>query len=64
MIKLDIAEYCHDCRAFEPVVDTVYSNDMSSSIKTIKCENSHKCEVMIRYLLRQQKVGNVYASDS
>lgn len=53
MIKLDIKEYCNDCRAFEPEVVTNYSSDMTHTDKIVRCENAKKCEIMMRYLLKQ-----------
>lgn len=54
MIKLDVAEYCHNCPEFEPLVEQDTKGllyDMSLIVDTtIKCAHRDRCRSMCRYL--------------
>lgn len=58
MIKLDVEEYCHECRAFEPFTDVVevhkFSYDDPMMRTTIvRCENFKRCRQIEKYLRKQ-----------
>lgn len=48
MIQLEIANYCHECRAFDPVVVNEPNGDMS-----VICKNHKNCSRLVRYLAKQ-----------
>ena len=66
MIRLDVEDYCQDCRAFEPETDTnaLYSingefNGEFSVETVITCERRNWCKNLVRYLKKQlEKVGD------
>lgn len=60
MIKLDVAEYCHDCPDFEPEAikpDPIYGNDGSYrgmlGNMYVVCEHYKMCHRFMTYLKRQ-----------
>lgn len=59
MITLDVAEYCHNCEAFEPVaekkflfVDNDVLIDNPEGSMVVRCENKRKCMAIARYIER------------
>ena len=69
MIELKVEEYCHDCKAFKPVSETVeygkrYTYDMISMTEkvipahiqtTVKCEYAKRCAGIARYIRGELK---------
>lgn len=60
MIKLDVEDYCHECPAFEPNVDTTSWYDPLTQEETIRdtvilCRYRKRCASMMRYLTRKLK---------
>lgn len=62
MIRLEVEDYCQDCRAFEPETDTnvLYSVNGEFSVETvITCERRNWCRNLVRYLeKRVEKDGD------
>lgn len=52
MIRIDVEEYCHECRDFRADVTIMTRNaernEWSDTI--IQCENKKKCAGLVRYL--------------
>lgn len=60
MIKLDVAEYCHDCPEFEPEVlnkNVIYDDDGECrgllGTMFVDCEHRHTCRRFMTYLKGQ-----------
>ncbi len=51
MINLDVAEYCHDCDAFEPI--TIKLSSFNNTDICIRCVNHRKCFNIQRYLTKE-----------
>ena len=64
MIRLKVAEYCHNCMSFEAdvtlpqkTVNEHYLTTVSDTI--VRCKNQKKCENIARYLYsRKDKLNN------
>ena len=54
MIKLEVEDYCHDCRDFE--ADTYYHCPEINSI-SIFCEHRNKCRAIKKYLDKQNEAA-------
>lgn len=52
MIKLVVAEYCHDCPSFNATCDTVFDGHNRPS-HYIKCLNSDECRHIRQYIETQ-----------
>ena len=52
MIKLEVADYCHEmgCAAFEPRVDTTYYADNIALYTVVRCEKEKFCKSLYRHL--------------
>lgn len=54
MIRLDIAEYCHDCDKFDPEIaeqDKLYNNQQCVLNNTnVVCKNKYLCQKLYSYL--------------
>lgn len=64
MLELKVADYCHNCPYFEPVVEetALYSYDGNRAGNTyIVCENSKKCENIAVYL--EKKLSEPISED-
>lgn len=60
MIKLEVEDYCRECPAFEPDVDTTGWYDPQSQEEVIRdtiirCRYRKRCANMVRYLERELK---------
>lgn len=56
MIHLDVQEYCHECRDFEPCKSTTYlqANGMTiASDNVIYCEHCARCANIAAYLKKK-----------
>lgn len=53
MIILDVKDYCHNCRDFEPAVERL--NSSTASIFMVRCEFRDKCEVIEQYLKSKEE---------
>lgn len=68
MIKLEVEDYCHDCRAFDPETEevTVYTLDNPyntyNTDTIVRCRNAKWCARMMqrleRKLRKEQKNGS------
>ena len=68
MIKLDVADYCHNCKRFEPDVSKFVSEliidpsdmppwgfDYEKCDTQIRCKDRDRCAAMYEYMERQMK---------
>lgn len=56
MIQLDVAEYCHGCDGFDPMLENrCYDLNEDVHSQTVVCSNKRLCYQMMRYLERQYK---------
>lgn len=68
MIKLDVADYCHNCQRFEPEVNKFVSDaivdpidlppwgfDYKQCDTRIRCANRDQCAIIYEYIERQMK---------
>ena len=53
MIRLDVKDYCHNCRDFEPIADRI--NSLNMSVTVVRCEFRDKCEVIEQYLKSKEE---------
>jgi hypothetical protein len=53
MIRLDVKDYCHNCRDFEPVADRI--NYLNKSVTVVRCEFRDKCAVIEQYLKAKEE---------
>lgn len=51
MIVLDVAEYCHNCDAFDPVAINVRSPE--AIYTAVRCNSAKKCFNIQRYLTKE-----------
>ena len=49
MIKLQVEEYCNDCKEFEACVSKLMYG-YSGCLTTITCEHAEKCKVLAEYI--------------
>lgn len=56
MIKLEVAEYCHGCPDFDPVVHTLYFDGVPSH-QIVHCVNSEKCTRIGLYIHAMNRKG-------
>lgn len=60
MIKLEVEEYCQECPAFEPDVDSNTWYDPTDNLPSVSdtiihCRYRKRCANMVRYLERKMK---------
>lgn len=65
MIKLEVANYCHPCRFFEPEVigpDVSYSGDdiVYQSDTIVRCANHSRCETLFEQFEKTNQRGSVW----
>lgn len=53
MISLDVAEYCDNCAAFEPICRRLQS--MTENHTYVYCENKKRCEQIAKHIERKLK---------
>ena len=57
MIRIDVEEYCHNCRDFSADVTittrNIDRNEWSDTI--VRCEHRNRCAGLVRYLERKLK---------
>lgn len=53
MIQLDVKDYCHKCRDFEPVAEHI--NSLNMSVTVVRCEFRDKCEIIEQYLKAKEE---------
>lgn len=60
MIRLQVEEYCHNCKEFEPVAhkSILHANFSDIMVETIvRCKNCDKCKAQYDYLKTQEKTN-------
>lgn len=65
MIKLEVANYCHPCRFFEPEVigpDVGYSGDdiVYQSDTIIRCSNHSRCEALFEQFEKTNQRSGIW----
>ena len=66
MIKLEIEDYCQDCRAFDPETEeaTVYNFGNPYRTETVvRCSNAKWCARMMQHLERKLRKEHDNGSD-
>lgn len=66
MIKLEVEDYCHDCRAFDPETEEVTSFSIGNpylSDTVVKCHNAKWCARMMQRLERKLRKEQENGSD-
>lgn len=56
MIKLEVEDYCHDCRAFDPETEEVTVYTLGNPYHTdtvVRCRNAKWCARMMQRLERK-----------
>ena len=58
MIRLEVEDYCQDCKAFEPDTDRNMDFDDAQLYMTdtvVQCEKRNHCKRLVQYLERKLK---------
>ena len=59
MIRLEIADYCNDCDAFEPDVSkreygySVMHEELKACDTTVRCENANRCKAIYNRMIEK-----------
>lgn len=58
MIRLDIQEYCNNCRDFDPVLAKSHDEEDSKEYQTlVRCKWNRRCDQIRSYIERTLKNG-------